>query len=938
MLSKLALFAVLGTVYCAGFSKSLTSASPTDTSHKPIVLITEDFDPKSNLEGIFGGNTGALAIDRKIFRSPSGSLRFAGTSGEGRVVLPTSASIRPGQFVEAECWVKLANATGKTYFQLEWLKDGNVVSADIGGSPYGPVSYLNNPVSGTRDWIRLKVRAFVPTQANSVRLVLSSDENSGTAWFDDVKAWVVPPQEVLGEVDKNPLFIDPSSLKPDDYVTVRNRHLYYKGKRLRIWSAQGNLLGLTHADIDREIAIFKKRGFNGYRSLWWDPEVSDNYTPGDNSIQDKRDYLIAALGRNGLFVWCDLLNSCQIRPEHVNVIDDPVTAEEWTAAVKELVGTQGYRIIQGLLPLAWDERCQKIYHNYIKRVLNHKNPYNGLTYAEDPTFFCWELTNEEWWIMRVLWGEHLKLPAFFQKNLYKKWNSWLARKYKTEKALRDAWGELLEGESLETSTVMLIPILGDANATEMAKVLGLKVEFAKTSYRPEDFSKQRAIDVIRFLAELVINYKNEAAKVFRSQGRKGLGCQIVPLVYVLGYSGAVIPPYIQSFGNATAVGVYEDMCTHDPNHPTFPFASALRNPPMINGWLTTRRVAGKPAFVYENMVFNPQKYRVEWIYRLLAWAAIQDYDVISFHYYGHPLPQWDTPDIHTGVRLHYVQKWSVWEGTMMRQDEVLMAAVKVAGEIFKLGYLKPAPSPTRVTLGSETLWSFEGVFGSPYEEPAEHTVFHRGFEWAFDPSNPKDFVNGELVQPNQATSKPVVSPTDQINYRWTEGIMVIDDPRAKVLVGFAPESFRFADGLRFSNISVASPQNMPFVIKSERYVGIGLVSCDGKPLSKSSKILISAANTSFNSGLEIDPKILVEDKRYAEGLAQSIISEGDTPILVGRVGVRIQAEWLKGRQYEMIDYNGKLIAKGTLKTGELVIPSDKPVHLTVISRKRPGYK
>lgn len=158
---------------------------------------------------------------------------------------------------------------------------------------------------------------------------------------------------------------------------------------------------------------------------------------------------------------------------------------------------------------------------------------------------------------------------------------------------------------------MLLPLLGDTNVSEMTKVLGLDVKYTKLDYKPEDFSKARAADVVEFLMKLHIDHKNEAAKVFRSCGRRGIGSQIVPLVYDTGYSGAILPFYMHTFGDAACVGLYQDMSIHDLSHPTFPFASGLKSPPAINHWIDNRRIDGSLAFVYENMTFNPQKYRAE---------------------------------------------------------------------------------------------------------------------------------------------------------------------------------------------------------------------------------------------------------------------------------------------------------------------------------------
>lgn len=897
-------------------------------------------------------------FDKDVLRnweSPGGMSYFTwdrgmGHRGKGSIRIGRSTpwvtgrpiAVKAGEYISARVWAKTQQVDDKarTYITLDWYHGNRTIGRTLGGSPFGSNTYAPNPIVETTDWTELMACGFAPKSADRVRLTLHSDTNSGWAWFDDLRLRKVPASELLGELDRKPLKIDVSKLTPEDYVTVKDGHLHYKGRRIRIWSAQGNLLRAgpvekTHADIDFEVKRFAEHGFNGFRTLWW-REVVDNYTPGDLSDQDLLDYMIADLGRHGVFVWNDMLNGCEIRPDMAGVIDDPKTAGEWTAAVKEWLGGKKYGIIRNALAAAWDPRIQKIYHNYIRKLLAHRNPYNGLTYAEDPTFFTWELTNEGWWLMQMMWGNYLKLPNFFQKELYDKWDTWLRHKYGDQEKLSAAWKGLLNGESLKAGTVLLMPLLGDTNANEMAKTLGINITYTKVLYSPKDFSKARAADVIQFLTELEIKYKQEAAKVFKSQGRRGLGAQIVPLLYDTGYSGAVLPYYVQSFGDATTVACYLDMRSwgrYDPkNNPRFPFSTGLYSPPLINNFLDSKRVAGKPAFIYENMVFAPQKYRVEYFYRLLAFAAIQDFDVVDFHYYGHPVPFPMMKNPFTTHTLQYMQGNQITNGLIMRPDEVMMSAVKLAGEIFKRGYLKPAPNPTIVTLGRKTMWSFDSLkTDADLGVKVRYTVFNRGFRWAFNPKQEKDTVEGVLVRTGRGFGS-VVKPTDQISYRYREGIMVIDDPRAKVLVGFVPKTYTFKNGLRLKNISVNTPKGMPFAIKGERYIGFGIVSLDGQPLDKSGRILVSAVNTSFNSGFAMNLKKMAGDKAYAYGLSRSIINAGKLPVLVGRVGVTLQAAWLKGRSYRMIDYNNNVVKKGVCETPALTIPSDLPVYLTEITK------
>ncbi|OHE72709.1 MAG: hypothetical protein A2007_01695 [Verrucomicrobia bacterium GWC2_42_7] len=877
--------------------------------------------------------------DDEIFKDGKHSVRLGQTGGHAMLTLHP-LPVQSSNYIQAEAWARTENATGETYIALEFFADGNSVSVagprgtekEIkGGTPRGPIMYLPGSLSGTTDWTLVKVRSRIPAKATHVIVKLIAHGNkTGYVWFDDLVVRQLPKSWGDGEMDRHPISLDPTSLKPDDYTTIKNGHLWYNGERLRVWCAQGNLLADTHHDIDREIARFTDHGFNAYRTLEWGHEVNDRYVRSDDSVQDKLDYIIAALAKRGSFVWMDVLNSCQIRPDMVDVIDDPCTAALWTTSIKKYLGDKKYENSRRALWVVWDPRTIKIYHNYIKQVMAHRNKYNGLAYGEDPAILCWELTNEQWWIMNILWGSHLTLPEYLQKGLYDKWNIWLKQKYKTHKGLVKEWGETIQGESLDAGSVLLLPLLGDTSPNAMAEILGLDIKFRKVQYGPGDLPASRGRDVLKFLNNLLITSKQDAATILKSQGQKGLGCQIVPVIYDTGYSGNVHSLYMHSFADAIACAFYMDMRAWSNDESTFPFASGLKRPPLFHDWIDTRRIAGKPTFIYENMIFAPQKYKAEYCYRLLSWAATQDVDVIDFHYYGHPLWFGEENDRYIMNPLQSVSPSSEWNGVSMRIDEVLMSTVKIAGEIFKQGYLQAASNPTTVTLGSETMWDMTKMNGGQFEEAARRTALNHGFQWRLNPLQEKDTVDGQLSAAADQTN--VVSPTRQISYRWKEGILVIDDSHAKVLAGFVPENFSFEDGLRLEHISINTPKGMPFVIENERYATFGLVSQDGKSLDKSAKILISLANTSFNESFEIDLKKFAKDKTYALGLARAITNDGRLPVLVGRVRMTIKATWLKGRSYRMVDYNANVLKKGNCKVGSLTIPNDLPIYLIEISK------
>jgi hypothetical protein len=909
-----------------------------NTEFSDTVLCMESFennvlaDPAS--WETFPKKPGNLIVwDDKVARDGAHSIRME--PSKGHVILTRTFPVKGSGFIQAAAQAKTENASGRTYIRLAFYSGDKLIEKVIdGGTLQSHTYYLLGNIAGTADWTPVMVRGRVPPEATSVQIsLLTQNNSSGLAWFDSLVVRQLPPEWGQGELLKNPVKIDASKLNTSDYVTIQNGHLFRHGQRLRIWSAQGGIhRAESYAAIDREIAAFAEHGFNGYRTLNWGNDPDAAYTPGDYSMhQDMFDYMLAQMGQKGIFIWLDLLNGCRIKPGDVDVISDPASAEEWGAAIKANSGDAG-AIVRTALFLVWDERSEKVYHNYIVKMMNHTNKHNGLKYGEDPAIFCWELTNEQWWPMRILWGNHLKLPAYLQKGLYSKWNLWLKQKYKTQDKLVQSWGSAISGESLEKGTVLLLPLLGNTEPSALAQVQGLDVKFEKGAYGPKDLPEKRGQDVMAFLYSTLIDHKQRAAAVLKSQCLPGKGCQVVPVVYDTGYSGNIHSYYLQSYADASTCGFYQDMRSFDPKCETFPFASGLSAPPVISGWLDTRRVAGKPLFVYENMIFAPQKYRAEYAYRLAAWAALQDADVVDFHYYGVSLPFGEEKNRNTMTLLCRMSAKQVTAGLTMRMDETLMTTVRLAGEIFKRGYLETPSSPVTVTLGAKTIFDMTETKAREYDKLAYNAVYSKGFQWKFDPSTNEDALGA--LPGKDVIPEDILKPTRQIEYRWKDKLLVINDAHAKAVIGFLPsDSFEFPDdGLRLRDISICIPKNMPFVIKDERYVAFGMVSLDGKPLKESAHILVSAINTSFNSGMTIDLEKLAADKAYAYGLARSITSGGSFPILSGRVGMTLQADWLEGRSFRMTDYNGNVLGSGECQGGAIRIPEELPVYMLEISK------
>jgi hypothetical protein len=90
----------------------------------------------------------------------------------------------------------------------------------------------------------------------------------------------------------------------------------------------------------------------------------------------------------------------------------------------------------------FSRRHVELQKDYARQLFTARNPYTGLTLAEDPAVAAVELNNENSLLglrtRDIAAGLHL-LPNPFRAELATYWNQWLARRYPTAAALAKAW-------------------------------------------------------------------------------------------------------------------------------------------------------------------------------------------------------------------------------------------------------------------------------------------------------------------------------------------------------------------------------------------------------------------------------------------------------------------------------------------------------------------
>lgn len=137
-------------------------------------------------------------------------------------------------------------------------------------------------------------------------------------------------------------------------------------------------LGVDHKKaIDRDVYHMKRLGLNAFRMHLWDVEISDSVgNLLDNEHLDLLDYLIGRMEENGI----DIILTAQ--------------TNFGNGYPEKNVDTGGYSYDYDKCKIHEDPASIAAQRNYIKQLVEHRNPYTGLTYAADPRIIAMEVNNE----------------------------------------------------------------------------------------------------------------------------------------------------------------------------------------------------------------------------------------------------------------------------------------------------------------------------------------------------------------------------------------------------------------------------------------------------------------------------------------------------------------------------------------------------------------
>jgi hypothetical protein len=747
-----------------------------------------------------------------------------------------------------------------------------------------------------------------------------------------------------------------SALPPDSAYCVvdADGHLSIGGQRARFWGAIGSFPG-KQLTIDGD-AYFNQRdairrakmvGFNMFRI--WHLEYSDKGAKGDLSRTDVSDFFMAECARQGVRIWAAGFGGGAVYEDEiataVKVIDEPATADAWSAAIKSMVRedwwTNKKKAVNLLTPaVAWDPRLEALAIESMRRKANHVNVHTGMRHADDPTIAIWELTNEQWWMSNMFSGQWQKLPAYFRQSLIAKWNAFLLKKYGSQDALAKAWGFVFPGEDLAAGTVLLAPLSSAQQAAQLNDTNPAALEVFKTIATPigrNECTAARSADVIEFLLETIISHKQRFSSQLKTWGKSA---RMSPVVFDTGIGQSIHAQYMQMHGDAVAHASYmEGIQINSANaipvtDKRWPFYSGLDKLPQLCNdvpWLEHNRPVGKPFLCYETQFGSPSKYRAEWPLRVAALGSVQDWDAACYHYWTFDNYKPVARDRYAGLELAKPGPGAFqYDYT---SDELEQAGMRAAGALFRHQLVAPAPKPTVFRYGRAALYDPRSMdYGGDYNHTGlmdmMETAYASGMRLVIDP-NQKEFVKteGPVARRDHFNKGCPLKPSDQITYDYQRGFVMMDSPGAASWTGFwgqyGQAAVKFANGVALSDVVHVDPPGTAFPAGEEKFVSFTLASEDGKPLKECSKAVLVLVASSSNTDLAFPKK--------ADGTFET--KYGKAPVLVTRVAASVSAPQAAGMKYRMIDFNENVLAEGVVGAdGTLKVPADKPVWLVELTR------
>jgi len=233
-------------------------------------------------------------------------------------------------------------------------------------------------------------------------------------------------------------------------VVRKGGELLYGGKPIKFWgmNLQFDSCAPDKALAEKHAKMYRKFGVNSMRLHkyaegpgWAGIQSRDSAAEYDPEALDRMDYFVAKLKDAGIFV---LLSTAfgPVQPGPADVRDVPY--------LEEFGGfTKNNRIPMPHSSSYYSPEIQNLHIRQMQNLLKHRNPYTGLTYAEDPCIVAFEILNEQSILFYTSMAP-LQKSATLRRITGKRFCDWLRARYGTQEKLVEAWGERAFGAQTDS--------------------------------------------------------------------------------------------------------------------------------------------------------------------------------------------------------------------------------------------------------------------------------------------------------------------------------------------------------------------------------------------------------------------------------------------------------------------------------------------------------
>jgi hypothetical protein len=662
-------------------------------------------------------------------------------------------------------------------------------------------------------------------------------------------------------------------------VNQQGRFVLGDGQPIRFWAVNSGVDREPHVtpgplwpknlnDLSHHARFLAKRGVNMVRQH---RQISPNLnTHPDAALTDinkaERDAIwrmVAAMRKEGIYTTLSPYWGVPMK-----------FAKDW--------GLAGDNEQSALGLLFFDETLQAAYKAWLKKLLAEKNPYTGMTLAQDPSLAVFQLQNEDsllFWTVDAIKGPQ-------REALERRFADFVRSKHGSLEVAREVWGRNT--------------LKGDQPASGRLALLNL---WELTQTPTQDGRGQRMADQTEFYARTMHDFNREMVDYLRNElGVKSLinagnwktaSAERLNDAERWSYLPGEVDAVNHYFGgvhqgvhNGWAI-VQGDRFTRD---------SALLQPHLLP--VNLRQTQGRPIMVTESSWVLPNTHGAEGPFLIAAYTSLSG--VAAYHWFATDHDDWTPPHSANGY-LPSQHKWTY--ATPETLGSFPAAALAYRRGDIRTGHPVLVEQRTLPALWQrQTTHLFEGASFDPNRDTGDGASSGRA---RGSTVSPDAFLVGPVqvrldADPAAATYTAALDAwTDKDRIRANTGEIVLDH-RLGVATLDTPKTqgvaahFQRAPEHQLSTLGVRSGNNFGAVMA---------VSLDDRPLNQSRSVLLQYATQSRPTGWREKPvTIKLEGGGTAPGW--EIESHGEAPWQVVQPQLEVRLRNTLLRSATALDMNG----------------------------------